>query len=338
MAPASLPLIKHVSYAILALLLSATAATAGNITLASGFNVLVRGDMTLKADVGGRTAVGGNATFQNFAIGSGDNGSNGAALAPDAARYDLVVGGVASLANGSIVKGSAYAGSASVTSVGFATAGASMHTGGLAPVDIVNMLSDAEALSQGLTGLASNGTANAQWGGLTLTGSDSALNVFDLTTAMLSGLHSVNIIVPTTSTVLFNVTGDALAMQHMGINVNGAQDNAMSNQLLWNFQELTSLTLNGLGWRGSILAPWATMHLANGNVNGQVIVDNLFTSWGGEYHNVAFTGDLPYAPPVDPEPTPVPEPAVTLLLGGAGLACAYRFGRPAAAWLRRRRS
>lgn len=330
-------MIKTISYAILGLVLSVSAATADSITLAQGFNVLVRGDMTLKADVGGRTAVGGNATFQNFAIGSGDNGSNGAALAPDASRYDLVVGGVASLSNGSIAKGSAWAGSASATSVGFPTAGASLQTGGTVPVDIATMLSDAEALSRELTGLSANGSANAQWGGLTLTGTDSALNVFDLTTAMLSGLHSVNIIVPTSSTVLFNVTGDTLAMQYMGINVNGAQDNAMSGQLLWNFQDLTSLTLNGLGWRGSILAPWATMQLANGNVNGQVIVDNLFTSWGGEYHNVAFTGDLPNAPAA-PEPTPVPEPSVTLLLGGAGLACAYRFRRPAATLLRRVRS
>ncbi len=326
-----LPVIKIASYSSIALFLTVSTASADSITLAGGFNVLVRNDMTLKADVGGRTAVGGNATFANFAIGSGDNANNGAALVPDASRHDLVVGGHATLSNGSVNKGSAYAGSASTTGVGLHTPGATLRTGGLPPVDFVNLFTEAESLSQELLGISANGSASAQWGGLTLTGTDATLNVFDLTTDALAGLHSMNILVPPSSTVLFNVSGSALTMQYMGISVNGQQDNAMSSQMLWNFQNLASLTLNGLGWRGSILAPWATMNLASGHVNGQVIVNNLYTSWGGEYHNLAFAGDLPFSDeepmPFDPEPTPVPEPTVALLLGGAGLACAYRFRR-----------
>lgn len=338
--PSGTTVIRTSPYALLALLVAASPAAADSITLANGFNVLVRNDMTLKADVGGRAAVGGNATFSNFAIGSGDNASNGASLATDPARYDLVVGGHAQLNNGSVNKGSAYAGSASTSSVGYHAAGASLQTGGLAPVDFVNLFTSAESLSQELLGFTGNGTANAQWGGLTLTGSDASLNVFDLTTSMLTGIHSLNILVPTTSTVLFNVSGSALTMQYMGINVNGAQDNTMSRQILWNFQNLSALTLNGLGWRGSILAPYATMSLANGNVNGQVIVNNLYTSWGGEYHNFGFDGELPFYDeeqpiPVDPTPAPVPEPSSMLLLGSAAAACAYRFRRSASALFRR---
>ena len=103
----------------------------------------------------------------------------------------------------------------------------------------------------------------------------------------------------------------------------------MSAQMLWNFVDLSQLSLNGLSWRGSILAPLATMHLANGNINGQVMVNTLYTSQGGEYHNHAFTGDLP----VD-EPTPapsVPEPTDLALVGVASLLLARRLKRKASA-------
>jgi len=311
-----------------ALLLSASAASADPISLVNGFNVMVRQDMTLKADVGGRVAVGGNATFNGFAVGSGDNANNGAALAANPSRIDLVVGGHAALTNGSVNKGSAQAGTATTHSVGFHTAGSSLTTGGTPSVDFASTFMDLSSLSVDLFDLAGNGTAVNQWGGLNLTGTDATLNVFTLTTGMLSGLNAVNITVPTTSTVLFNVAGSSLTMQYLGMNVNGQQDNAMSSQMLWNFMDMSQLTLNGLGWRGSILAPLATVNFANGNINGQVMVNNLYTDWGGEYHNHAFTGDLPVDDVTPPtEPSSVPEPAGLAAVGVAAMLMARRLKR-----------
>ena len=309
---------KLVVLCILSLALPTTSSWADPLTLANGFNVFVHGDMSLKADVGGRTAVGGNATFTSFAIGSGDNSNNGAALTQDPARLDLVVGGHASLTNGSVNKGRAWAGSASQSSVGYHTPGASMQTGGVSPVDFAAEFAALDALSQNLLRLAGNGTSvRTPWNTLTLKAEDAVLNVFDIDASLLSGLSSLDIIVPTTSTVLFNVTGTSLAMRYMGIQVNGVQNNAMSSQLLWNFSELTTLDLTGLSWRGSILAPSARMTFANGNINGQLVVASLQTDWGGEYHNFAFSGDLPRLDE-DDDVAPVPEPVTLLLLAAAG--------------------
>lgn len=269
--------------------------------------------MTLKADVGGRVAVGGNATFTSFAVGSGDGGPNGAPLTGDASRLDLVVGGHADLSNGSVNKGSAHAGTASQSSVGYHTPGAGMQTGGASPIDFTAEFLALESLSQQLLTIGGNGTSNrTPWNTLSLTGSDAALNVFDIDVSLLSNLSALDIVVPTTSTVLFNVTGSSLTMKYMGISVNGSQQEALSSRMLWNFHELSMLDLAGLGWRGSILAPGATMFLDSGHINGQVMVGNLTTGWGGEYHNFAFDGDLPSGD------VPVPEPATLLLLLAAG--------------------
>jgi choice-of-anchor A domain-containing protein len=283
--------------------------------------------MTLRSDVGGRVAVGGNATFTNFAVGSGDGGARGTALSSDAGRVDLVVGGKATLSGGSINKGSAQAGSAQVSNVGFQTSGAGMQVG-TTSVDFASAFDLATGSSELLRGMSATGTSALQWGGLTLTGSDATLNVFDIDASQLTGIHSLNITVPTTSTVLFNVRGSSLTIPSLGMSVNGRQDNTMASRLLLNFYELTSLQLSGLAWQGTILAPAATMSFGGGNVNGQVIVNNLYSNGGAGYANIAFDGSLP-ALAGDSSPAAVPEPSSLVLLSAAMLVVAHHLRRRA---------
>lgn len=316
---------RLITLVLASLVIPGAVVSADPVSLGNGFNVLVRNDMTLRSDVGGRVAVGGNATFTNFAIGTADGGTRGTALTSDANRADLVVGGNAALSGGSINKGSAQAGSAQVNNVGFQTSGAGMQTG-TTSVDFASAFDLATGASDLLRGMTATGSSVLQWGGLTLTGNDAALNVFDIDASQLVGIHSLNIVVPTTSTVLFNVSGASLKMQSMGINVNGQQDNAMSSRLLWNFYDLTSLQLSGLAWRGSILAPSATMSFGGGNVSGQVIVNNLYSDWGAAYANIAFDGNLPLLAD-DSSPAAVPEPSSLLLLSAAMLAVAHQLRR-----------
>ncbi len=314
---------KILSATILTFVLSTAPTWADPLSLAGGFNVFVQGDMTLKADVGGRVAVGGNATFTSFAVGSGDNGQNGAMLPADPARLDLIVGGHASLSNGSINRGSAHAASASQSNVGYHTQGAGMQSGP-SPIDFAAEFEALGSLSQQLTTLSGNGLGTrTDWNTATLTGTDAQLNVFDIDATFLQGLTMLDIVVPTTSTVLVNVSGQSLAMQYMGIHVNGQQDNSLSSRMLWNFHELMSLDLRGLAWRGSILAPHADLMLDSGNVNGQVIARTATTGWGGEYHHFTFSGDLPLP---DGDIPAVPEPAGLVLLG-AGCAALARHLR-----------
>ncbi len=313
---------KIFSISILTLAISTAPSWADPLFLAGGFNVFVQGDMTLKADVGGRVAVGGNATFTSFAIGSGDGGANGAPLTNDPSRLDLIVGGHANLSNGSVNKGSAHAGSATQSSVGYHTAGAGMQLGP-SPIDFAAEFDALADYSQELLALTGDGISErTPWNTVTLRGTDATLNVFDIDASLLANITSLDIFVPTSSTVLFNVSGESLLMKYMGIQVNGGQDNAMSSRMLWNFHELMSLDLKGLAWRGSILAPHADLMLDSGNINGQVIARNVTTGWGGEYHNFGFDGELPWTGGDVPS---VPEPVSLLLFGVGATALALRL-------------
>jgi choice-of-anchor A domain-containing protein len=68
--------------------------------------------------------------------------------------------------------------------------------------------------------------------------------------------------------------------------VGGANKNA-NQQLIWNFADAASVTLNRETW-GSILAPYATVSNPGGNVNGSLVA-KVFNQ-GGEVHLGTFNG------------------------------------------------
>lgn len=291
---------------------SAAPAAADPFGMATNYNVFVLGSMTLSnTAVGGRVAVGGAGQFTNFAVGSGNNGSNGIALSADASRLDLIVGGSAVLTNGSIQRGSAYTGGAvQQTGVGYPVAGAG-QTSGPSPVDFASAGADLRQQADWLASFTANGNVSRAYSTLTLQGTDAALNVFNLTLADLTNLSTLNLFAPVTSTVIVNVAGAAVNLANMGLFINNSQNSAMRQNVLWNFSQASSLSLSGLQWSGSILAPSAAMTFNNGQINGQVAVQSLNAT--GAFHNFQFTGRLP-----DPTPAPIPEPSTLLLTLSGG--------------------
>jgi len=102
---------------------------------------------------------------------------------------------------------------------------------------------------------------------VTLAGTDPELNVFSMPQALLTNTTSYVYNVPVGSSVIVNVLGSNPSILNAGLSgfVTG-------NQILWNFPDATTLTMSGVGFSGSILAPKATANLRNGSVAGTVVV------------------------------------------------------------------
>ena len=85
-----------------------------------------------------------------------------------------------------------------------------------------------------------------------LTGTDSALNVFQVAGSALYSANSVVINVPAGSEVLINVSGTTDQLANVGINAPQGSPALDPTHILWNFNQATSLFLNSVGVPGSV--------------------------------------------------------------------------------------
>ncbi|WP_031500423.1 choice-of-anchor A family protein [Bryobacter aggregatus] len=299
----------------LALVLLSTGGSlrATSILSVGDFNLFVFGNLTqANTDVQGRVAVGGTASVTNFGIGT--------SLSPDPSRLDLEVGGSLSWTNGQLFNGSGiYGGSAALTSVGVPNG---TITNVVPNINFAQVKTEETNLSAYLAGLSAITATATPWGALTLTGTNASLNVFNVSAGVLSGINTFTFNVPTTSTVIVNIAGATNSLQNAGMNLNGLS----KTQVIYNFYEATALTVQGISVQGSILAPNATLNFNNGNIEGQVIVNNLLG--GGETHNYIFNGTIPTGNIGTMDPSAVPEPSTAF----AGVILVAM-----GAWLRQRR-
>ncbi len=328
----------------LALLLGGAGfANASNLGVAEGYNVFTFGDFSGSADSEGRVAVGGNATLTNFGLG-GSLGST-SSLYP----YSLVVGGNLTYQNATENYGGiAVGGSATLTNItvsgnlsvggalttqngqinGAVSAGSwsRQNTGGPSStsgtpvaissvVDFAGFQTTIQNESTSWAALAQTGTVNNSYGTLTLTGTNSGLNIFNLTTAQLANATGgFNVNAPSGSTVLINIDGSSATFPNTGYSVNGVS----YQNVVFNFSDASVLNGSG-GILGSIVAPDADFTFNNGQINGTVIAKSM--SGTGETHNAPFMGNLP-------EVTGVPEPgSMVLLSSGVAMMAAGLFLR-----------
>lgn len=289
--------------------------SASPLGVASDYSVFVFNTANIKgSSIGGSIAAGGSASFSNVSVGTN--------LPANSGRYDIVVGGALSFGNGQISNGSAISGgAAAVYSFGIPNGKVTSNAGFTAVAQIVDFAATAQSLkddSQRWDDLAANGTAINQWGGYILSGTDSSLNIFDLDASLLDAVSYMNISVPSTSTVIFNIHGATAGLTNMGFN--GLPDAA---KVLFNFVDATSLKIAGVEVQGTILAPNATVNFGSGNIKGQLIANSLLASNSGtSFQGKSFNGALPEAP----VGSDVPEPQ-TYALAAFGLAAIGYFRR-----------
>ncbi len=258
---------------------------------AADYNVFVSGNFTSTAsDTQGRLAAGGNVSLTNYSI--------GATLAPaDASRDTLIVGGALNFHAGAVAHGNAVShGTGTLEGVTF-TSGNGYRQG--TALDFGAAANTLRSDATGDAALPVNGTTAFQYNQITLTGTDSRLNIFTVSGANLSMANSLTINAPAGSTALVNISGDTVRLQNEGFALHGVE----RTHVLYNFPQATALTLSNVGIDGSILAPFAAIAFDNGAITGQLIGASLTGS--GQANNAPFAGCLPASSPTS-SPTPTP--------------------------------
>ncbi|MDX3885654.1 MAG: choice-of-anchor A family protein [Sphingomonas sp.] len=290
------------------------------------YDVFALGNFTSAwTEVNGSLAAGGNVNVQGFSVGKD--------LGAGYSGASLVAGSNIVYASGTVFHGDAVAGG-TITASGLTVANGVATQNAPVPVNFASEATRLQNLSASLSGLAANGAITSNGHSLTFTGTDAAVNVFNLTTSQLSSSGGFSVFIPEGSVAVFNVSGAAAALSGNGAyTINGQtivnQSAGLASSLLFNFSDATALAFSG-SWAGNVLAPGADATLGWGGFFGSLVANNI--SGNSEFYVGRFTGyDLVTNPPVS---APVPEPASwAMMIAGFGLIGGMlrraRFGKAA---------
>lgn len=237
--------------------LSSTAFAAPvGLGIAGDFNLFSLGNVSVSGgSVQGAVAAAGNLGSSKNSINSGADAYAGNAV---------VVGGNLTAKGGSISHGNAYVGgNHSVSNFGFS----GQWTSGAAPFVFAEQAAQLKQLSTSLAGLGATGSSAIQWGGMVFMGSDSAVEIFDISGSALASVNWSSMShLAAGSTLILNISGSTAGLQ-------GGVTNGFANyNVLYNFFEATTLDFSHVGVYGSVLAPLATVTGGSGQIDGNVVV------------------------------------------------------------------
>lgn len=133
-----------------------------------------------------------------------------------------------------------------------------------------------------------------QYSSLLFVGNDPELNVFSVQAQDLLTTYDYQLNVPAGAKVIINVFGAAPEFKYAGF-----QFNASAKNILWNFPQATTLIMRSIGFRGSVLAPYAAADLRDGSLAGTLVVGTAYSNV--ELYTAPFTiprptGCQPFAP------------------------------------------
>lgn len=272
----------------------------GNLGVANDFNVFLLGDHIQSfASSEGRVAVGGNAVYKDYDIGS--------KLPAKSDRADLIV-----KKNLDISGGNNFNGCSAVCSTGMIINYTMKNPNGVMdktlPADPVNFTaaeSYLKSYSLYLSSIPATGIVSVNFGQIVLTGSNPTLNVFsfDGSNVAQTGLTMdkasvINIIAPDNSTIIINVNGDNIGFGDYTIFRNSLPATTEeSRYILWNFYGAMTAFNRNVAIKGSILAPYTNWKaIGFGTIDGTIVANSLVNSGGSlEEHLCLFYGNLPSA-------------------------------------------
>ncbi|MEM7156280.1 MAG: choice-of-anchor A family protein [Myxococcota bacterium] len=201
-------------------------------------------------------------------------------------EHALVAGDDVLLQHGTVHGDAYYAGTRNVTpTVTLANGGAFIDTNDSAdPVPFDDARLQLIARSEHLASLPTNGHAYSQWGATFLAASGDPA-VINVNASLLGNAHSIILSVPDDATVVINVNGD-LDLSNLGFTLNGVGP----QDILWNLLNAEDVSLSGLSFPGSVLAPHADVAFDNGNFQGTLVADSV--SGTGAFHWAPFDGSI----------------------------------------------
>ncbi|HEX8702944.1 MAG TPA: choice-of-anchor A family protein [Myxococcaceae bacterium] len=226
------------------------------------YNLFLLEDYNLGTDVEGKVAAGGNITMNHFSVGW-------RLPATDLANT-LVSGGNMTLSNGGVWGDAWYGASYSGGQTVSFPRGAGVQQG--SPINFSARGAELRALSANLAGLPVNGTTTYEtWGGIMLSGTDPNVNVFSVNASAFSGAVLLSINAPAGSLAVLNITGASATFSGFGPSYSGVDEHGV----LFNFVDTTSITANGFGFWGTVLAPYADITFNNGSWDGGIYAKSL---------------------------------------------------------------
>jgi choice-of-anchor A domain-containing protein/RHS repeat-associated protein len=246
---------------------------------AKGFGVFVTGSFNASgSDVQGSLAAGLDVSISAYSV--------GALLTRTGMLREtaLVAGRNFTFSNGYVGGNAFYNGTANVAWNGTVDGVLQKSK----PIDFTAAATALAQRSQQLAAIAANGQTVAQYGGITLTGTDPRINVFDVQAATLSAAWGVQGSVPSGSQVLINVHGGPdVSMRSMSVNVTGAAP----DKLVMNFPQAATLTIYAAGVPANLIAPSAAVHFDDGLVTGTIAAKSF--NGGGQVNLAPFVGCIP---------------------------------------------
>lgn len=262
--------------AVLAAISAPAAAGTIDLGVASNYNAFIFGDYTTSGNsTAGALAIGGNANINGHSISNNKNNYYGAVIGGDLAGTPW--GGSA---NGNLWVGGANNKGQNYTVSGHVDTSATIS----APVDFSSAKNALTSLSSELSKVSATGSyaAQDQWNqnSKVFTGSGANVEFFSLNANEFSSFNNLffNSIAAGT-TLIFNVAGESATL--------GWQWQSLGNSynVLFNFYEATSVTLQNASLYANILAVDATIN-GSGNLYGTVVGNswnNAFTLGNGGF-------------------------------------------------------
>ncbi len=249
-----------------------------NLGPVADYNVFVLRDLNQpSSDTEGKMAVGRNATLSNYSVGDKLT-TTGEDVVVVGRKFTFLSGRVY---NGNVV----YKRFIDIHST--ATVDGTVSQGSI--IDFNAAKSYLRTLSSQLRGYTTNGDTRFEWGGLTLTGNNPFINVFDVNGDDLSAANNMSINAPNGSVVIVNISKRNVSWTG-GASVTGTS----KENVIYNFYQAKNITIQGIDILGTILAPKASVNFVSGVQHGQMICKNL--TGQGQFNIANFIGNIPVDP------------------------------------------
>lgn len=250
-----------------------------------------------QADVEGAIMAGRDVSLSNYSVNDKNVDAYGG--------YALIVGRNFTFTSGAVTNGDTYVGGTSTLNQSGTLA--TPVKGGAAPVNMTALAASLTRTSQALAQVATTGSAQQKWGGVYISGTNSAVEVIDLDASWLNSSSYYNLSnMKAGATLIVNFSGSSATFS-------GGYQAFDGYNVLFNFADATTLNI-ATGFTANVLAPNASVTNGSGVINGNVVVNNWNSGVQINANHYFVATDIPGLASAVPEAD-----TYAMMLAGVGL-------------------